>query len=381
MKNNKLTLKSLQKDLEIMKATKAKEDAIKREEILKKEQESKTSNAAGHDIKNSYINNLHMKSSMFYLYLISSIIPFLSKIPYINKIIGLIAAYYGRTTIWKILVKVRKFFIVINSIIGVYIVFKTVGFSYDTFLANFVAIGNTYLEIISNLTSKLFNWFLELFDYKVVPTEKPTNKPVNSLIKFNNPLDFYNPSNFNNPTNPSSKKWIDELYRPHNITINTNPWYKDLTTWLWIGGIFGTASLLYLGIKFVTDPTFIEGLFGKPSITDTNNLPRVNSTNIPLTRIDPPSDPETPLTESFGAFISASFRKLNPVNWFKTPDNSETILNSFIIQQNSVDYDNRFYPFTEIHPFKPLYQRIKMLLLGESDIFKTSPSRFELGHP
>jgi hypothetical protein len=32
----------------------------------------------------------------------------------------------------------------------------------------------------------------------------------------------------------------------------------------------------------------------------------------------------------------------------------------------STNYDGRFYPFTEIHPFKPWYQRIKVLVLGES---------------
>lgn len=275
-----------------------------------------------------------------YLYIISWVITLSNRIPFINRIVTLLAAYYGRTTIWKILLKLRKIFIVFNSLIGMYMVYKTTGLGFDTFWANFIAIGNTYLEIFININKKLFNWLLDLFDYKVVPTDKPTSPRPR----------FYNPSNFNNPTNPSSKKWIDELYRPHNITINTNPWYKDLTTWLWIGGTFGTIALFYLGYKFVTDPTFIDSFFTKPFYGDTTPTQ--------------PNNNQPPLLEILSTSISSIKHKMNPLNWFQS---NNLNMNDFLKgQQDPMTSDNRFYPFTNIKPHQPIYNRLKLLIFGES---------------
>lgn len=53
------------------------------------------------DIKNSYIQNLHMKSSMYYLWVISWIFFLANKIPFVNRIVALLSLYYGcgaRTT-------------------------------------------------------------------------------------------------------------------------------------------------------------------------------------------------------------------------------------------------------------------------------------------
>jgi len=43
---------------------------------------------------------------------------------------------------------------------------------------------------------------------------------------------------------------------PFYITINTTPWYRDLSTYLWIGGIVSLLGGLYFGYKFITDPSF-----------------------------------------------------------------------------------------------------------------------------
>jgi hypothetical protein len=58
MKNNKLTLKQLKLELEQLKTSKNK--------VQHPMTESHKSSVA-HDIKNSYIQNLHMKSSMMFL--------------------------------------------------------------------------------------------------------------------------------------------------------------------------------------------------------------------------------------------------------------------------------------------------------------------------
>lgn len=117
-----------------------------------------------HGIKNSYINNLYSKAGAFWLYIITGVLGYAHKIPVVGKVLSLLSLWYGRTTIWKILVKIRKIFIVFNAIIGVYIVFKTVGFSTDNLLAGFYGVGHTYVETLFSLTKRLFNWFVELFD-------------------------------------------------------------------------------------------------------------------------------------------------------------------------------------------------------------------------
>jgi hypothetical protein len=110
-----------------------------------------------------------MRSSMFMLWVITTVLAYAHKIPFIGRIITLLSIWYGRTTIWKILVRIRKIFIAFNALIGVYMVYKSVGFGPDNVLAGFVGMGHTYLEIFMNFTKRLFNWIFELFDYKVIP--------------------------------------------------------------------------------------------------------------------------------------------------------------------------------------------------------------------
>jgi len=113
---------------------------------------------------------------MFLLYIISGILAYAHKIPFLGKFISILSFWYGKTTIWKILVKVRKIFIICNAIIGVLMVYKTVGFSSDNILAGFAGMGHTYLEMLTNLTKRMFNWFVDLFDHKIVPNV-PSNNP------------------------------------------------------------------------------------------------------------------------------------------------------------------------------------------------------------
>jgi small basic protein len=167
---NKLTLKSLQQELEQLKNAKSKGKVV-----TAPTGESHKSSVA-HDIKNSYIQNLHMKSSMLYLWLITGILGYARKIPIISKFISFAYNLYGRTTFFRILIKVRKLFVVFNAIIGFIMVYKTTGFGVDTFWANFIALGTNYLDIFITFNKRLFNWIFELFDYKVVPNI-PSNKP------------------------------------------------------------------------------------------------------------------------------------------------------------------------------------------------------------
>jgi hypothetical protein len=67
--------------------------------------------------------------------------------------------------------------------IGVMLVIKTTGFSSDNIFAGITARGYTYLEILTNFTKRLFNWFVELFDQKIVPNvPSGGSSPSNSII-------------------------------------------------------------------------------------------------------------------------------------------------------------------------------------------------------
>jgi hypothetical protein len=151
---NKLTLKALKEDLEKLKASNS---SISKSKPVTETHKS----SVAHDIKNSYIQNLgpHMKSSMFYLWLITAVLSYAHKIPYIGRIITLLSMYYGKTTIWKVLIKLRRLFILFNAVIGIFMVYKTraPGFSADNILAGFAGMGHTYLELFMNFNKRLFN--------------------------------------------------------------------------------------------------------------------------------------------------------------------------------------------------------------------------------
>ena len=194
---NKLTLKALHEELENIKASKlvktsgslAKNKKVEGNPIvlpavggdnLPNGGNTNAKGGIGHDIKNSYINNLYMKSSAFALYLITGILGYAHKIPFIRKILIVLTAWYGRSTWWQIISKIlrisRKTLVLINAAIGVYVVFATIGFSFDNLLVGFTALGAEYIRIMSNLVKRLFNWFVELFDYKLIPNV-PSNPP------------------------------------------------------------------------------------------------------------------------------------------------------------------------------------------------------------
>src|SRR3977135_495749 len=103
---NKLTLKALKQELEQLKASKASKASTPTTESHK--------SSVAHDIKNSYIQNLHMKSSMLYLWLITGILGYARKIPIISKFISFAYNLYGRTTFFRILLKLRKLVVVFN---------------------------------------------------------------------------------------------------------------------------------------------------------------------------------------------------------------------------------------------------------------------------
>jgi len=322
-----------------------------------------------------------MKSTMFMLWLATAVLSYGSKIPYIRKIITVLSLMYGRTTIWKVLVKLRKAFIMFNAVIGVYMVFKTVGFSYDNLLAGFVGMGHSYLEIFTNFTKRMFHWFVELFDYKVIPNVPGDNVSgtgnAYNKIWSSGPLDktVYHPQNIV-PSNveDSLRKSYNSLF---NINVEPTPtsWYRDLPSWLWIGGILaggavtiGTVFILY---KFIQDPLFIanwgnvEGRAG----TDVANAAAAN-----LRTTVTPATPEGAVEESLAFKITRKVvrgvfrgvRKLNPSYWFLTSTDTAEQAREFLTQQATTNRLEDLYPYTQVNPHDSWIRRMRLYYLGET---------------
>ena len=90
------------------------------------------------------------RSSLLFLYPLTWLLLFLNKIPLINKLISLYSKFYGKSKLFRALVLLRKVFICINALIGVYAVFSLTGFSSDNIIAGFIGMGYQYVEILSN---------------------------------------------------------------------------------------------------------------------------------------------------------------------------------------------------------------------------------------
>ena len=116
------------------------------------------------------------KGGMFPFFLLSSLFTFGHKLPIIGGLIKRMSAWYGKTTIWTLLVLFRKIFIILNALIGLYAVTKITGFSTDNIIAGVSGMGYTYIEMLTNFVKKLFNFIYDIFDTKVVP--KPPENPT-----------------------------------------------------------------------------------------------------------------------------------------------------------------------------------------------------------
>jgi len=254
---------------------------------------------------------------MFMLYLLSGILAYAHKIPFIGRMITLLSLWYGRTTWWKILVKLRKLFIIFNAVIGVIMVYKTVGFSGDNLVAGFAGMGHTYFEILANFTKRLFNWFVELFDHKIIPNVPDNNPKPHFWSPRGIDYSWYNklPKLENIPNDFVKNPFINVTATPV-----VDPWYKSLNTWLWIGGILCSVGVLYTGYKFLTDPSFLINHLNMPDPTGpTNPGPNIGAAQ--------PDGGDITLTErlsnvskAIGGLITTSSiairNNLNPYNWF-----------------------------------------------------------------
>lgn len=280
------------------------------------------------------------------------------------------------------LIQLRKIFIIFNALIGVYIVFKTTGFSSDNILVGFVNMGYSYIKMLYNFTKTLFHWFVELFDHKIVPNVPgDTPKP-----KFKTP--FWNPE-------PLNQAWNYKLYdltkadpswfkSPLNISIETRPWYKDWSTLLWVAGGIVTIGTLYLSYKVIMDPSLLfDWLKSNPKITTTGPSPDGNTPNVELRDVrtpnlpGPSTGPDTlagstsnsikDFSRGIANIYSKTIYNLNPVHWFATSKEVQDAMNIFRDQQRDINrYNRNFFPFTDNNPYDSWFKKLRLSWLGET---------------
>ena len=349
MKNNKLTLKELNAKIEaLIKSSKKMEG-----------REGPTPSSI-QDIKQS-------KSSMFYLWILTGILGYAHKIPFIKHIITVFGYWYGKTTWWSILVRIRKLFILFNAVIGVLVVFKTTGFTPDLLINNIIMMGQQYIEIFTNFTKFLFKWFVNLFDHKVVPNlpGEPPIIPEDVFKKYPKDKEVL-------IRNPISQK-IDEIFpslreiymKPSpNIYINTDPWYKDTSTLFWLAGIVGVIGIGILGYKLYADPSILSNIWFSNNV---NPGPSGNSSCPPGLEINDSRNLPGPSSSGIVSSLLSISNKLNPINWFNSSNSSNIARDLFMTQQNNLTTsDLRLYPFTEFNPHDSWLNKLRISWLGET---------------
>lgn len=347
MKNkNKLTLKSLQQQLEDLKKYKATVIDPKVNKVEQVVTKSTTTNLKG--------------IGLIPFQVLSLILTNLHKVPLINILVDKLRKYYGRTSIWHILILFRKIIIIINAIIGLYFVFKLGGLGADTFTANLVGMGNTYIDIFINFTKRIFSWFVELFDYKIVP--KPSD---NSW--------WFGPKQHTWQTKPMVNNGFIDLanvakdYYPHPLNIKDNiPWYKDWYSMLWYTGLL-VGSVTVIGIGYLGYTYY--SLYGFNIFTNTPG----SGDGSPTPTVTPGSSATAggdTATQSLMTFLAASKRALNPLNWWDSISKSlpaDTQERIFRSRQNEIATANMsLYPYTSNDPMRPLGDKIRIALFGES---------------
>jgi hypothetical protein len=364
--NNKsrVTIKSLKADLENLKVKLQKP-------VLPKGENHK---AGVHDIKNSYIQNMHMRSSMMYLWLFSWVVYLANKIPYLSRIVTVLSLVYGRTTWWKILVKLRKLFVVFNALIGMYVVYKTTGFGVDSFWNNFIAIGEKYVDIFLNFNKVLFNWLLDLFDYKLIPGGNTPPKLNGNNGTSWNILDALNKKSYK--YGDESKDFISlrEIYMKSENKVDSSSWY----TWFYYGTVFlGGAVVLgacYFGYKMITEPGFWlpdnhggviprTNVIPPSSIADSGSSDFHDSTNTIASILSRASSRLSRVAEHTNQFL----KKLNPLTWYPSVSDLELEKRLFNLNQENTNLSNNsYYPFREIHPYDSWFKKLRISWLGET---------------
>lgn len=328
MKNkNKLTLNSIQEQIDLIKAQKIKN------------QNNSTDLKTNADKQHQEIT-LHMRSSMIYSQIFAVILWILNKFPFINRITNRLRRHYGQSFIWTLLIYGRKIFITFNAIIGLITVIKLAGIGPDTYYANFVMMGSTYIDIFNRFIKNIFNWIFDFFDYKIVPNVP--NNPGNWFGGSKASTWYTNPMHNNNFWDIANKG-KDWYPSPFNLQ-NNDSYFKDWSSWMWIIGgvvlITGIVTFGYLGYNYYNtqyNPSTPSAPFPK------DLQPRGGASNYIWG-----------LLSAFSGEIIKGIKKLNPLNYLSFDGDSSKRKGEKAVladlQRNLNTQDTRYYPFTPNNP-------------------------------
>ena len=389
IKKNNLSLKKLQEEIEQLKS--GNDSHNKKDSHDKKDSHQKDDHADKHHDSNQNITIRMMRSSVIpgviglYWWLITAIISYGHKIPMVSKLINMLSLWYGRTTWWKMLASLRKVFIVINAIIGVFTVFWITGFSTDNLLAGFYGVGVTYVDMITSFTKRLFNWFFELFDHKIVPKSPSYPSNYNPSWKWWGPKENTWASG-----NNSFKKIIDLSRNPdyYAVKIDTSSSW-GIPNWLWYTGIFVVSVFgIYCVYSLCNDTTILQdlnpfkkdykgkgvdrsGSSGDISLGDMRTGtpgPSGSSLEAPKITITNPDGVETNTATSIVngliAINTGIMRSLNPLNYL--PAGRKAFDTFMLTQKNANTYEPSLFPFTEVNPYDSLWHRLQLIFIGET---------------
>lgn len=338
IKKNMLTMKELQKELEAIK------------------NERNTANLG------SSSKPIYKQGYSIILFLFTTLISYGHKLPMVSKLITLLSLWYGRTTWWKMLISLRKIFVIINAFIGLYTVLTVTGFSSDNLAAGVAIMGHTYFEMVYSGISRLLKWIYSFFDY--ITPEAP--KPPTNFSWGGGPREH---TWATRPMNKDSFGKIMELaktqdfYNPYKST--TNDW--SIPSWLWYAGIaIISVGVLYLGYSLISNGTIAEIIAptNKTNVNNPTNPPTIPPTN-------PPTNPNTiDITKDGSLFTTIGARinnVINPFKWFRTDAQVKDQFTAFMDQQyNPAQADLRYYPFTVENPYDSWFKKLTTSIFGES---------------
>lgn len=195
MQKNKLTMKDLQEQINKLQESGTQPIVDKAQPIVDKSQSTvgksqpivdKVQLVTGKSKKT--IEGKATLTTLLKWFVITGIISYAVKLPFIGKWIPRLNKLYGKTTWWGLVGNLRKAFIILNALIGFYATLKIVGFNPNNIIGGVMAMGVQYLEIISLGFHGIFKWIYNLFE-GIVPNSPSTPKFEDWSIgsKVNNP--------------------------------------------------------------------------------------------------------------------------------------------------------------------------------------------------
>lgn len=288
-----------------------------------------------------------LKSSLGILYVLSCIGFIINKIPFLAKYSQSIKLFMGKASLWTILVILRKVFITMNALIGLWLMFKITGWNQGSFLSAAAAMGTGYMEFFVTFVKKAFDWLYNLLDNKVVPNapSAPTNNPWSQYNGWNT-----GPMKDNNYLSmaENARSW----YKSPVGSTTSDPWYYSWKTWLFIAGSIVTIAALYSGYVYINDwfkaapypaaPTInVQSPGGSNSNSGGTSILRTAADMLIFNRIN--------------NVTSA----LSSIKEFIIPSMDGGTLHS--IQKNNIESQklHQYYPFTPYDPAAPWYDRIR----------------------